>query len=98
MMFILLFEDNEEYADMRRQYMTEHLKFLTRNKKNIHSAGPLRDSESGMPSGGIWIVEAEDKDRVQALVEQDPFWPTGLRKSVKILEWTRVFNDGRCLI
>ena len=98
MMFILLFEDNEEFAEKRQQHMSEHLKFLTCNKKNIHSAGPLRDSENGLPAGGIWIVEADDKEQVRALVEQDPFWPTGLRKVVKILEWTQVFANGRRLI
>lgn len=98
MMFVLLFEDNEEYAAMRQQHMSEHLKFLTGNKNYIHSAGPLRDSETGSPAGGIWIVEAKDKDQVQVLVEQDPFWPTGLRKSVKILEWKQVFSDGKRLI
>jgi hypothetical protein len=32
------------------------------------------------------------------LAGQDPFWPTGLRKSVRVLEWRRVFADGRNLI
>jgi uncharacterized protein YciI len=36
--------------------------------------------------------------KVQALVEADPFWPTGLRKSIQILEWTRVYADGRKMI
>ncbi len=98
MMYVLFFEDNEEYAAMRKKHMSEHLKFLTRNKNNIHSAGPLRNSETGLAAGGIWILEADDKDQVQALVEEDPFWPTGLRKAVNILEWKQVFAEGRCLI
>jgi uncharacterized protein YciI len=28
-------------------------------------------------------------------VKKDPFWPTGLRKSVRILAWKQVFADGR---
>jgi uncharacterized protein YciI len=35
---------------------------------------------------------------VQALVESDPFYPTGLRKSIRILEWTQVFANGNKLI
>jgi hypothetical protein len=36
--------------------------------------------------------------QVQALVEADPFWPTGLRKSIQILEWTQVYVDGQKMI
>jgi hypothetical protein len=31
------------------------------------------------------------------LIKEDPFWPTGLRKSVCILAWNQVFADGRRL-
>jgi hypothetical protein len=34
---------------------------------------------------------------VRTLVEVDPFWPSGLRESVRILEWTRVFADRAAL-
>jgi uncharacterized protein YciI len=46
----------------------------------------------------LWIIEADDAGQVQALVEADPFWPTGLRKSIRILEWARVYADGRKMI
>jgi uncharacterized protein YciI len=42
-------------------------------------------------------VEAKDAAEVDALVKADPFWPTGLRKSVRILAWTQVFADGKRL-
>jgi uncharacterized protein YciI len=43
-------------------------------------------------------VEAIDDAAVDALVRNDPFWPTGLRKSVRILAWAQVFADGERLI
>jgi len=48
--------------------------------------------------GGLWLVDAADLAEVDALVKEDPFWPTGLRKSVRILAWNQVFSDGRRLI
>ena len=42
----------------------------------------------------VRAVEAIDTAAVTAHVEADPFWPTGLRRSVRILEWRRVFADG----
>jgi uncharacterized protein YciI len=98
MKYAVLFEDNDEFAHMRPKFMTDHLQFLADNSDRIDAAGPMKDGTSGEPAGGLWIVEADDSQQVQALVESDPFWPTGLRKSIRILEWTRVYVDGKKMI
>ena len=98
MKYALLFEDNEKHADKRGQYMKAHLSFLTENAKAISAAGPLKNAAEGKPAGGLWIVEADSLAAVQALIEADPFWPTGLRKSIRVLEWTQVFANGKSLI
>ena len=98
MKFIVLFEDNPSTgSDVRARLMPEHLKFLKRNSAKVESAGPLKAGD-GLPAGGLWIVEADCTVTVQQLVEEDTFWPTGLRKSVSILAWTQVFVKGRALI
>ena len=95
MLYAVLFEDDPARADARARHMAEHLAFLEREAARIHAAGPLR--EAGQGAGGLWLVEAEDADAARRLVEADPFWPTGLRRSVRVLEWRRVFADGRRL-
>lgn len=95
MMFAVLFEDDPDRADMRARHMPDHLAFLERNATRIEAAGPLRDTATAGPAGGLWLVTAESPAAVRALVEADPFWPTGLRRSVRILEWIQVFRDGR---
>ncbi len=92
--YAILFEDNVNCSDQRDKYMGDHLKFLEANSINIKSAGPLIDPETNTPAGGLWLVEASDAKAARALVEADPFWPTGLRKSVRILHWRQVFRDG----
>lgn len=96
MKFAVLFEDNEDHADKRQQLMSDHLAFLENHADKIFAAGPLFDQESG--AGGLWIVDAADSRTVEGLVHADPFWPTGLRHSVRIYEWKQVFADGRKLI
>ena len=97
MKFAVFFEDNPEVgADLRRKHMPEHLTFLEKNAGKVESAGPLKDTD-GQGAGGLWIVEARNASEVDGLIKEDPFWPTGLRKSVRILLWTQVFADGqRC--
>ena len=98
MLYAVLFEDNPKAGvDVRRQYMPDHLSFLEENAQRIKAAGPLRGA-SGEPQGGLWIVEADSSDRVDLLVKEDPFWPTGLRRSVRILGWAQVFADGKRLV
>ncbi len=98
MKFAVLFEDDDEFAHKRQEFMADHLRFLQDNAARIESAGPLKNARGGDPAGGIWIVDADDADAVEALIEADPFWPTGLRKSVRVLAWTQVFANGQVLI
>ena len=93
MIYCVLFEDDPRHADQRAKHMQAHLAFLKANAQAIDAAGPLTDSASGAPAGGLWVVRAPDSKSVRALVEVDPFWPTGLRKSVRILEWKQVFSS-----
>ena len=98
MLYAVLFEDNVNLSsDLRREHMPSHLAFLERNGSRIKAAGPLRAS-AGDPAGGLWLVEADSPDVVDALVKEDPFWPTGLRRSVRILSWSQVFAEGKRLI
>jgi uncharacterized protein YciI len=98
MLYVVLFEDNATLgADVRRRHMAAHLSFLEHNAARIKAAGPLR-ALSGDPAGGLWMVDADSPDVIDALVKADPFWPTGLRHSVRILSWSQVFADGRRLL
>jgi len=85
-----MFEDNEEKAGKRAEFMKDHLAFLRSNAERISAAGPVKDTKTGSPAGGLWLVSAVSPEEVIALVKADPFWPTGLRKSFRILEWTKV--------
>jgi len=98
MKYIILFEDSPNAdPDIRKEKMPLHLAFLERHADQISAAGPLH-TPSGEAAGGIWIVEANSENDAENLVKSDPFFPTGLRKSFRILAWTQVYADGRRLI
>jgi uncharacterized protein len=97
MKFVIIFEDNPKAGtDLRRKHMLEHLAFLERNSARVTAAGPLR-TDDGQDAGGLWVVEATDAAEVDRLVKEDPFWPTGLRKSFRVLAWAQVYADGQRL-
>jgi hypothetical protein len=90
MLYAVLFTDNEAQADVRPRLMPAHLDFLEKNRRQVRAAGPLLD-QAGKGAGGLWLVDADRPEAVMALVQADPFWPTGLRKDVHVLEWKQVF-------
>ena len=96
--YAVLFEDDENFTDQRTRFMPDHLKFLIQHKREVDGAGPIFDAQSSTSAGGLWIVSADNLKQVEQLTKSDPFWPTGLRKSIKILEWTQVFANGKKLI
>ena len=68
MLYAVLFEDDPARGpEVRRQHMPAHLGFLEANARHIRAAGPLRDS-SGEAAGGLWLVEADTLQAVDALV------------------------------
>jgi hypothetical protein len=93
-LFAVLFEDDrQDAAAIRKEYLERHFTFLEANAASIRTAGPLSREDDSF-AGGLWLVEAESSDDVDRLVKEDPFWSAGLRKSVQILAWNRVFTDG----
>ena len=95
MLYVVLFTDNADHADARQRMMPAHLDFLEQHRDHIRAAGPLCEAADGSGAGGLWLVEADGHDAVADLVHRDPFWPTGLRKDVRILQWSQVFANGR---
>lgn len=98
MQFAVIFEDQPGTGmELRLKHMPAHLDFLERNSAFITAAGPLKEDDDSL-AGGLWLVKAEARSDVQRLVEEAPFWGTGMRKTVGILLWQQVFNDGERLI
>lgn len=95
MLFIVHFED--VYADQperlaeRARYMPDHLEFLAAHGDRVVASGALRDSADGVPNGGIWILNMEDKVEVESFYKEDPFWKAGLRKSVRVSHWAKAY-------
>jgi len=95
MLFIVQFEDiytdHPERLAERSQHMPAHLAFLGAHPGRVIASGALRDSEDGVPTGGIWILNAESKAEAESFYKDDPIWQAGLRKSVSVSHWAMAF-------
>lgn len=93
MLFVVEFED--VYADQperfaeRALHMADHLAFLASHGDRVVASGALRDTEDGVPQGGIWILNMQSKADAESFYQADPFWKAGLRKSVRVSHWAQ---------
>ena len=65
--------------------------------QQVRIAGSLREDPVLPPVGALWIVEAANREAVQALIATDPFALAGLRERVEILHWSKAF-PGRVAV
>ena len=88
----VMFSDKPEMAALRAARGEAHLEFLRARRDRILFAGALRDEPGGAFLGGLWIVEAQSRDEIMAMLADDPFYDPQLR-SVSIAHWGRAFPE-----
>jgi len=93
MLFVARFEDDPDALRIREAQTDNHMAFLAEHADQIVVAGPLREEPEAAPIGAMWIVEAPDREAAEALLDEDPFWIHGLRRSRSVLQWSRVVPD-----
>lgn len=98
MLFIVQFVDHPQQQALRQSQMAAHLQWLNEHQETVLQAGSLRERVDAPALGGLWIVDAADKEAVLNLLQTDPFWIHGLRASVEVLHWSKAFGDRKVLI
>ena len=94
MLFVIRFHDHSDREDRRQANMAAHLDFLDDLAPQIRAAGPLSGPD-GAPAGGMWVMEADSVDAVQAAIRADPLFAAGLRDRWEVLSWRQVHRDGQ---
>jgi len=97
-LFAIRFRDKQNSSHLRAEHLAAHIAWLDQHRDSILVGGSIRDEPSQNPIGGLWIVETQGREDVEALIETDPFWQIGLRESVEILHWSKAFPDRRTLV
>jgi uncharacterized protein len=76
----------------------EHLTFLESNKAKLLACGAKLDDLGASASGGIYILDTEDRQEAESFIADDPFTKTGLFERVEISRWRKAyFNFVNCL-
>jgi uncharacterized protein YciI len=92
MRWVVIFDDAPDMMSVRREREPLHLAFLEQHRDSIRIAGGLRENPGGSFVGGLWVVEADSRDQVDALVAADPYYVPAHRK-YRVLTWGKALPD-----
>lgn len=95
MLYVVRFTDRADRKATRQQFLAEHIAWLDRHRDVVLVAGSLRPEPGADPVGGMWLVDAPDRQAIEALFQSDPFWVEGLRETYEILFWSKAFPDRK---
>jgi uncharacterized protein YciI len=98
MLFVVIFTDHPGRAHIRDANLQAHIEWLEQHRDVVPVGGSLRVKEGDFPRGGLWIAEAESKAQVEAMIQRDPFFMSGLRASCEIFHWSKANPDRKELI
>jgi uncharacterized protein YciI len=87
MRWVAIFDDNEESESVRKDHSEAHFGYLATNRDKIVIAGGLRPAPGEWYCGGLWVMEVDSRDEAVRLVEGDPYFQLGLRKTYRLLVW-----------
>ena len=97
-LFAVLFTDRPDHGELRAEHLQAPIDWVDAHQDQVLVAGSLRHEQGDVPKGGLWIVEAESKDAVYALMQSDPFTTCGLRQGVEVLHWSKALPQHKALV
>jgi uncharacterized protein len=85
-------------ADIRARTRPAHLEYLTKHQHLLLAAGALIEDDGTGGSGGILIVDTDDRAVAERFIAEDPFTLAGLFEKVTVTRWRKAFFDGKRLV
>ena len=98
MPYAILTTDRKDAGDLRARTRAVHVEYLTANMHKLLAAGALINDDGTGGSGGIIIVDTDDRKEAEAFIAGDPFTKAGLFEKVTVARWRKAYFDGRKLI
>ncbi|MEM9733246.1 MAG: YciI family protein [Pseudomonadota bacterium] len=89
----VIFKDTEDMLAIRarKDLRDAHVAYAQAHPELLIGGG-LKPTPGDDFCGALWVVEAEDKDDVVSLIENDPFYVSEYRK-YEIYTWGKLLED-----
>lgn len=91
-------KDKAGSAKVRADNRAAHIDYLKANQHLLLAAGALIEDDGTGASGGILIVDTDDREVAERFINDDPFTKAGLFETFTVTRWRKAFFDKKCLI
>ena len=93
MNFLIIAKDKPAREATRDELRAVRLGWLDANRKRILAGGGMVDDHNRHVSGGLLIIDAENREEAERFANEDPFTNAGLYETLDVVRWRRVFFD-----
>ena len=87
--------DKEGLHDLRLEVRARHLDYLDEHEARLLACGAKLSDDGAMASGGLYLLDVEDRASAEAFIEEDPFYKAGLFERVEVTRWRKAYLAGK---
>ena len=91
-------KDKAGSSQIRADNRAAHIDYLTSQQHLLLAAGALIEDDGTGASGGLLIVDTDDRKEAERFINDDPFTKAKLFEKVTITRWRKAFFDKQRLI
>jgi uncharacterized protein YciI len=92
MLFVIHAMDKKDAINTRAKHYKAHRQHLDDSEKykvHIVTAGPVVADDGETPIGSLFIVEARDRNSVNAFTNSDPYMANGVWEDIEVHAYNR---------
>ena len=91
-------KDKAGSSQIRADNRAAHIEYLTSQQHLLLAAGALIEDDGTGATGGLLIVDTDDRKEAERFINNDPFTKANLFEKVTITRWRKAFFDKQKLI
>jgi uncharacterized protein YciI len=98
MPYVIITKDKPDSLALRNEVRPVHLDYLVANQHLLLAAGAQIEDDGSGGSGGVIIVDLDDREAAEDFIANDPFTKAGLFADIKVTRWRKAFFNFERLV
>jgi uncharacterized protein len=96
--YVIITKDKPNSLALRNEVRAVHIDYLTANQHRLLAAGAQIEDDGSGGSGGVIIVDTDDRKEAEEFIANDPFTKAGLFSDIKVSRWRKAFFNYERLV
>ena len=95
MTFLIETFDKPNSEALRLKVRPSHLDYLDANVDLLLACGAKLSDDGKTASGGIYVVDLDNRESAELFIKADPFYEAGLFYDIKIVRWRQAYLNRK---